>query len=157
MNCLNFTFFWCWYAIVGMNFSYTFFYLNSCLHQQFFLIWIFRSSCHRIFTKYSQFMNIVFMKNLYKQFSTCFALQLHVPLCEQMISSCNPSTSTTVTLGNLSAEPSFMRFGERLFSRPIDIICLPNIFTKQQLFAVSDSGGGKQRFSIRNIWKKFST
>ncbi|KAL3997592.1 hypothetical protein ACH3XW_11540 [Acanthocheilonema viteae] len=67
---------------------------------------------------------------------------LQAPLFEQTISSCNLSTSTTVTLGNLSAEPNFMRFGERFFSRPIDIISLPNIFTKKQLLAVSDSCGG---------------
>uniref|UniRef100_A0A1I7VMX6 WD_REPEATS_REGION domain-containing protein n=1 Tax=Loa loa TaxID=7209 RepID=A0A1I7VMX6_LOALO len=64
------------------------------------------------------------------------------PLFEQAISSCNPSTSTTVTLGNLPMELNFMRFGEKLFSRPIDIISLPNIFTKKQLLAVSDSCGG---------------
>ncbi|VDK79963.1 unnamed protein product [Litomosoides sigmodontis] len=68
---------------------------------------------------------------------------MQAPLFEQTMSSCNLSTSTTVTLGNLSTEPNFLRFGERLFSRPIDIISLPNIFTKKQLLAVSDSCGGK--------------
>ncbi|CAG9538229.1 unnamed protein product [Cercopithifilaria johnstoni] len=67
---------------------------------------------------------------------------LEAPLFVQTVSSCNLSTSTTVTMGNLSTEPNFIRFGERLFSRPIDIICLPNIFTKKQLLAVSDSCGG---------------
>ncbi|EJW86223.1 hypothetical protein WUBG_02862 [Wuchereria bancrofti] len=66
---------------------------------------------------------------------------LQAPLFEQT-SSCDPSTSTTITLGNLQMEQSFMRFGGRLFSRPIDIISLPNIFAKKQLLAVSDSCGG---------------
>uniref|UniRef100_A0A0R3RI28 WD_REPEATS_REGION domain-containing protein n=1 Tax=Elaeophora elaphi TaxID=1147741 RepID=A0A0R3RI28_9BILA len=74
--------------------------------------------------------------------NSCDSRDLQAPLFEQTVSSCDPSTSTTLTVGNSSKEPNFMRFGERFFSRPIDIISLPNIFTKKQLLAVSDSCGG---------------
>uniref|UniRef100_A0A915PM22 ENT domain-containing protein n=1 Tax=Setaria digitata TaxID=48799 RepID=A0A915PM22_9BILA len=80
---------------------------------------------------------------VYQTDSSYDSRDLQAPLCEQQTtSSCNPSTSTTAASGNLSVEPNFMRFGERLFSRPIDIISLPNIFSKKQLLAVSDSCGG---------------
>ncbi|OZC07073.1 hypothetical protein X798_05933 [Onchocerca flexuosa] len=79
---------------------------------------------------------------VYQTDSSYDSHDLQAPLCEQTISSCDPSTSTTLTTENQSMEPNFIRFGERLFSRPIDIISLPNIFSKKQLLAVSDSCGG---------------
>ncbi|MCP9264142.1 Beta-lactamase and RNA-metabolising metallo-beta-lactamase domain containing protein [Dirofilaria immitis] len=79
---------------------------------------------------------------VYQTDSSYDSRDLQAPLCEQTISSCNPSTSTTLTMENQSTEPNFIRFGERLFSRPIDIISLPNIFSKKQLLAISDSCGG---------------
>ncbi|VDK82295.1 unnamed protein product, partial [Onchocerca ochengi] len=79
---------------------------------------------------------------VYQTDSSYDSHDLQVPLCEQTISSCDPSTSITLTIENQSMEPNFIRFGEQLFSRPIDIISLPNIFSKKQLLAVSDSCGG---------------
>ncbi|VDN04781.1 unnamed protein product [Thelazia callipaeda] len=67
---------------------------------------------------------------------------LQAPLCEETTLSCDPSTSTTITASNQTTEPNFVRLGGLLFSRPIDVIALPNIFSKKQLLAVSDSCGG---------------
>lgn len=89
----------------------------------------------------SLFLLVLFIFRISRFFeSSVFFLQLQAPLCEQTTSSCGPSASSSTTV--TAQEPNYRVFGGLFLSRPIDIIALPNILSKEQLLAVSDSCGG---------------
>lgn len=93
---------------------------------------------------------------------TSFDSQDSRPISERTLSSCDPSSSSTATVGitDRNAEQLYHHFGENFLTRPIDVIALPNFDRQQQKLAVSDSCGGVyitttsgqvlERLSIKN-------